>query len=54
MKSRDEMIKVLKDRIKQIDESLKVIPSASSSYWRQDAVREELQTFLAWAEGDIE
>ena len=54
MKSRDEMIKVLKDRIKQIDEALGVIPFSSTSYWMQDAVREELQTFLAWAEGDIE
>jgi len=51
MKSRDEMIKAVKNRIKQIDESLEVIPFTNSSYWRQEAVREELQTFLDWVKG---
>ena len=45
------MVDALKDRIKQIDGSLEVIPFTNSCYWRQEAVREELQTFLDWAEG---
>ena len=51
MKSRDEMIKALKDRIAQLDDCLRVLQALPNSvYFRTEAVREELQTFLAWAE----
>jgi uncharacterized protein YccT (UPF0319 family) len=50
-RTREEMIDALRSRIHQTEESMKVIADYEKSYWRQEAVREELQTFLDWAEG---